>query len=1448
MKKAMKKLLCLVLVLMIAIPFAAFPASAETGAEEIEPLYTVNFVSTDTSDLNTVALVDGWDGGLKYTPNGSSATLSNLGSNKWANRSAALKGVNLQGSAYTLVFTVTAGDNDEEVGLLLDHQTGFVVNPAKNTFRFTDHRNGGSTFIETTEYDGTGDKKQTYAIEIADQGSGSKNGQPIMDLTTYKLYNLTVDETGKTVWNLACSLSAEQLDPSNFDWGSQGDCDDNLYVRFSRDRKNYSSANSGSITISNFTVYEDLVVDKLVVETRAYYLADDGDLLYTANFNGDDTYTVGTAWAGMDQKKVVNGGNAIILKPTKSSEAAAFGKEMNTTHYPAKGNSYTMAFTVTASDKDQEIGLYPDWSSGFVVVPGKNQFKYNKTLSDRTVNETIVDYTDYDGTGSLTQTYAIEYQLNDDFSCAEYNLYVAQNGKWVLLYSLDAEELAAGPNWSETDYETVIRFYRDSKIANQNGTVVVSNVNVYKGLAAKSGKAAAPANAVHYTYGDSTYGDMLLKPTLSGDGVFVNPTDMWTGIRPTYNSAGTTVTLRPWNVQEQAAAWGGNLRNYSVAGKSYTAVFHAKIGANEQEIAFMPDGRTGFVISPAFNSYRFVTTFDEGITEEIVTEGTYAVTKGEWDQTFAVEWKVDDDYNVVAYNLYISYAGEWVCICKLTAEQLASLTAQETEEDSVMSAWNANNNQVQLVFMCNQPIKKDIVISNVAIYKGLVATTGLLAADFTNLAYDKAENGDKLYDVNFQGTNNVFTGVKDVYDGMNESFSDGGYAINLKPNVTPSESGSVYGGELKAYTMPGSAYTVVFTVEAADADQSVGVFLKWKDGFVITPGKNEYYVGHTQNNADGGTAPIGSVYGIKGTYNGTGALKQTYAIEIASGDVAGSDNKYECTVYNLYVLQDGVWVLVCSLDADQRQQIAWNTTDPEFMIHLARISEADGDNAGRVTVSDMSIYKGNNMLPKLGLVDGAAVRIANPSGIRFTGSVDRAYYDALVAQYGAENVQLGILITPTDYLVDNGLAFTKEALDACNDIPTEVKYLEIDAKVVLDGVDNKYYTVNCAMVDVNEANYQRNFSARMYIKVNGEIVEYSAYNLENNSRNIAEVAEKAYNDVQTDADDVYTEEITLDTGVKAYSPYTAEERKVLEGFFPETASPSITVMTYNIRTYGDADSIWESIFGTNEGWDGRDPDLALETIIELMPDVVGLQEDDENLYDEYKDVPEIAQYYERLNANGNGNEGNEIMYKKDMFTLIATGTERYKELAKVYADEDNVINADFSVDTKGDNEVGRFFRWAILEKDGVQFLVVNTHLHYTAKDTAVSDAVNKNLRKAQATLIRLWLAEMASTCSNQIVMGDMNAQGDSQEMKYGLRNGTGSLDLAADNAIIKVDVGGTLVSEGFVERQPWVYDHIFFSGETLIASEYAVVDNYDVGAPTNYPSDHLPVVAKFICK
>ena len=170
-------------------------------------------------------------------------------------------------------------------------------------------------------------------------------------------------------------------------------------------------------------------------------------------------------------------------------------------------------------------------------------------------------------------------------------------------------------------------------------------------------------------------------------------------------------------------------------------------------------------------------------------------------------------------------------------------------------------------------------------------------------------------------------------------------------------------------------------------------------------------------------------------------------------------------------------------------------------------------------------------------------------------------------------------------------------------------------------------------------------------------------------------------------------------------------------------------MTYNIRIYDGPDSIWDSLTGDYNGWEGREPKYALETITELMPDIVGLQEDDQYLYDEYSKVPALETNYVRYNAGGNGNEGNEILYRKGVVSLVSTGTVSYKTLKDQYLDDDNIANADFSADTKGTNEAGRFFRWAILEKDGVQFIVVNTHLHYKASDSSsVSDAINKNLR------------------------------------------------------------------------------------------------------------------------
>ena len=508
-------------------------------------------------------------------------------------------------------------------------------------------------------------------------------------------------------------------------------------------------------------------------------------------------------------------------------------------------------------------------------------------------------------------------------------------------------------------------------------------------------------------------------------------------------------------------------------------------------------------------------------------------------------------------------------------------------------------------------------------------------------------------------------------------------------------------------------------------------------------------------------------------------------------------------------------------------------------------------NAHEAIISEVTV---NGGAPKKALDIGASVRMSDPTGIRFTGTVARTYYDRLVKDYGKDNVKMGILITPTEYL-DNVDEFTKEALDAWRGAAT--KYLEIDANVILaDG--NATYRINCAMVNVLEHNYDREFSAILYVKVTKDGVTeyiYSGFSKTSNSRSIAYVASAALSDVRDEADSSYKYPVTVVTGETKYSPYDAENRKVLEGF--SSKASTITVMTYNIKAYGEGD-IWDKITGNEEGWNGRDPVYALETITEVMPDVVGLQEDDDYLYAEYSKVPAIEENYTRLNSNGNGSENNEILVKTAKFNVIKDGVEYFKELATVYSGHADVSDSrvDWDNDTKGDKvngkAKGRFFRWVLVEDKITKerFLVVNTHLHYKAwltDDEATNADCNKYLRRAQATLIRLWLLDKSEMCANQIVMGDLNSTQNAHST-MGLLSGIGALDQADTDAAIAVNVGGTLVKDGFSTREPYVFDYVLYNSDSLNAIEYVVVDNYDEGAPTLYPSDHLPVYAKFIAK
>ena len=131
------------------------------------------------------------------------------------------------------------------------------------------------------------------------------------------------------------------------------------------------------------------------------------------------------------------------------------------------------------------------------------------------------------------------------------------------------------------------------------------------------------------------------------------------------------------------------------------------------------------------------------------------------------------------------------------------------------------------------------------------------------------------------------------------------------------------------------------------------------------------------------------------------------------------------------------------------------------------------------------------------MVAGASVRMhATERGIRFTVKIDKDLYDA-----GAQLnyfTALGTIVAPTSYLAKKELTHA--------DLPVGY-YVEIPTTIIFD---NGVY--NSAMINISPDQYAREFSARGFVKVaytTGDGYIYTAYNKDQNSRSIFQVADRA---------------------------------------------------------------------------------------------------------------------------------------------------------------------------------------------------------------------------------------------------------------------------------------------------------------------------------------------------
>ncbi len=136
--------------------------------------------------------------------------------------------------------------------------------------------------------------------------------------------------------------------------------------------------------------------------------------------------------------------------------------------------------------------------------------------------------------------------------------------------------------------------------------------------------------------------------------------------------------------------------------------------------------------------------------------------------------------------------------------------------------------------------------------------------------------------------------------------------------------------------------------------------------------------------------------------------------------------------------------------------------------------------------------------------EGAAVRLAVNSGIRFTTHIASDYKTVLKGLVS----EVGTILCPTSYLV-NGRELT-------HSLP-EGYFVAKDADAELFISNSGTYTYATAFVGIQEKDYTREYSARGYIKVNfttGVGYVYTDYSAEENSRSIYEVAVGAYNDTE----------------------------------------------------------------------------------------------------------------------------------------------------------------------------------------------------------------------------------------------------------------------------------------------------------------------------------------------
>ena len=152
---------------------------------------------------------------------------------------------------------------------------------------------------------------------------------------------------------------------------------------------------------------------------------------------------------------------------------------------------------------------------------------------------------------------------------------------------------------------------------------------------------------------------------------------------------------------------------------------------------------------------------------------------------------------------------------------------------------------------------------------------------------------------------------------------------------------------------------------------------------------------------------------------------------------------------------------------------------------------------------------------------GAYIRLGDVNGLRFTANVSKS----LVSSYESAGyaVSAGMVILPYDYMATYG---EFSATNVFGSAYASVEIINLSANLVY--YSESEYRINGSIVSIKDANLERAFVGRAYLKLEKDgavtyiMSSYYGSDIDNNSRTVMEIAEAAYDDENVSAEDKAT--------------------------------------------------------------------------------------------------------------------------------------------------------------------------------------------------------------------------------------------------------------------------------------------------------------------------------------